>query len=44
MSSALAGPKTYAGPADSAVAVAQRKLFAVTGIETAAIAPVKGPS
>ncbi|MEU6935111.1 SpoIIE family protein phosphatase [Streptomyces rubiginosohelvolus] len=44
VSSALAGPKTYAGPADSAVAVAQRKLFAVTGIETAAIAPVKGPS
>ncbi|MER6770140.1 GAF domain-containing SpoIIE family protein phosphatase [Streptomyces bacillaris] len=44
VSSALAGPKTYAVPADSEVAVAQRKLFAATGIETAAIAPVKGPS
>ncbi|WP_128819110.1 SpoIIE family protein phosphatase [Streptomyces sp. S063] len=44
VASTLAGPRTYDVPPDSAVAVEQRKLFAATGIETAAIAPVKGPS
>ncbi len=44
VASTLAGPRTYDAPPDSAVAVEQRKLFSATGIETAAIAPVKGPS
>ncbi|MET8879422.1 SpoIIE family protein phosphatase [Streptomyces rubiginosohelvolus] len=44
VASTLAGPRTYDVPPDSAVAVEQRKLFAATGIEMAAIAPVKGPS
>ncbi|MEU4920687.1 SpoIIE family protein phosphatase [Streptomyces parvus] len=44
VASTLAGPRTYDVPPDSAVAVEQRRLFAATGIETAAIAPVKGPS
>ncbi|QSS94402.1 SpoIIE family protein phosphatase [Streptomyces sp. M54] len=44
VASTLAGPSTYDAPPDSAVAVEQRKLFTATGIETAAIAPVKGPS
>ncbi|MFH8436762.1 SpoIIE family protein phosphatase [Streptomyces sp. NPDC018007] len=44
VASTLAGPKTYDVPPDSAVALEQRKLFTATGIETAAIAPVQGPS
>ncbi|MFH8884305.1 SpoIIE family protein phosphatase [Streptomyces californicus] len=44
VASTLAGPRTYDAPPDSAVALEQRKLFTATGIETAAIAPVKGPS
>lgn len=41
--SALAGPETYEGPPDTGIAVEQRKLFAATGIQTAAIAPIRGP-
>ncbi|MGW6583103.1 SpoIIE family protein phosphatase [Streptomyces globisporus] len=44
VASTLAGPRTYDVPPDTAMAVEQRKLFAATGIETAVIAPVKGPS
>ncbi|MEU8563417.1 SpoIIE family protein phosphatase [Streptomyces cyaneofuscatus] len=44
VASTLAGPETYDVPPDSAVAVEQRKLFTATGIKTAALAPVKGPS
>ncbi|WP_433395241.1 SpoIIE family protein phosphatase [Streptomyces sp. CA-146814] len=44
VASTLAGPETYDVPPDSAVAVEQRKLFTATGIKTAAVAPVKGPS
>ncbi|MFJ2022293.1 SpoIIE family protein phosphatase [Streptomyces sp. NPDC087897] len=43
VASTIAGPKTYDVPPDSEVALEQRKLFTATGIETAAIAPVKGP-
>ncbi|MDX3633238.1 SpoIIE family protein phosphatase [Streptomyces europaeiscabiei] len=41
--SALAGPETYQGPPDSGIAVAQQKLFQVTGLRSAAIAPIRGP-
>ncbi|MFD3356341.1 SpoIIE family protein phosphatase [Streptomyces fradiae] len=41
-SSALAGPETYQGPPDSGVAVEQRRLFEVTGMHSAAIAPIRG--
>ncbi|MFF6783584.1 SpoIIE family protein phosphatase [Streptomyces sp. NPDC012510] len=41
--SALAGPETYQGPADSGITVAQQKLFQVTGLRSAAIAPIRGP-
>ncbi|MFG1664641.1 PP2C family protein-serine/threonine phosphatase [Streptomyces sp. Y7] len=43
MASNLAGPQTYEGEPDSGIAVEQRKLFQVTGIKTAAIAPIRGP-
>ncbi|WP_200304135.1 SpoIIE family protein phosphatase [Streptomyces adelaidensis] len=41
--SALAGPETYLGPPDSGIAVAQQKLFRVTGLHSAGIAPIRGP-
>ncbi|MCX5136635.1 SpoIIE family protein phosphatase [Streptomyces sp. NBC_00340] len=41
--SALAGPETYDGPPDTGIAVEQRRLFEATGIQTAAIAPIRGP-
>jgi PAS domain S-box-containing protein len=41
--SALAGPETYQGPPDSGITVAQQKLFQVTGLHSAAIAPIRGP-
>ncbi|MFJ4983601.1 SpoIIE family protein phosphatase [Streptomyces sp. NPDC088732] len=40
--SALAGPSTYQGPPDSGIAVEQHRLFAATGMHSAAIAPVRG--
>ncbi|MBO8185051.1 SpoIIE family protein phosphatase [Streptomyces spirodelae] len=40
--STLAGPETYQGPPDAGIAVAQRKLFEVTGMRYAAIAPIHG--
>ncbi|MFD5862330.1 PP2C family protein-serine/threonine phosphatase [Streptomyces chartreusis] len=43
VASNLAGPQTYEGEPDSGIAVEQRKLFQVTGIKTAVIAPVRGP-
>ncbi|MGW4874190.1 PP2C family protein-serine/threonine phosphatase [Streptomyces chartreusis] len=43
VASNLAGPQTYEGEPDSGIAVEQRKLFQVTGIKTAAIAPIRGP-
>ncbi|WP_159765320.1 SpoIIE family protein phosphatase [Streptomyces sp. HM190] len=41
--STLAGPETYQGPPDSGIAVAQQRLFKVTGMHSAAIAPIRGP-
>ena len=41
--STVTGPETYEGPPDSGIAVEQRRLFRATGIQTAAIAPVRGP-
>ncbi|MFF0188378.1 SpoIIE family protein phosphatase [Streptomyces sp. NPDC005244] len=41
--SAIASPETYDGPPDTGIAVEQRKLFEATGIQTAAIAPIRGP-
>ncbi|MEE1753883.1 SpoIIE family protein phosphatase [Streptomyces sp. SP18CS02] len=38
----LAGPATYQGPPDSGIAVEQRRLFAETGMHSAAIAPIRG--
>ncbi|MBF8185028.1 SpoIIE family protein phosphatase [Nonomuraea sp. K274] len=38
----LAGPENYQGPPDSGIAVAQRKLFEVTGMHSASIAPIRG--
>ncbi|MFJ8157469.1 PP2C family protein-serine/threonine phosphatase [Streptomyces sp. NPDC094468] len=43
VASNLAGPQTYEGEPDSGIAVEQRKLFRVTGIKTAVIAPIRGP-
>ncbi|MGI5406234.1 GAF domain-containing SpoIIE family protein phosphatase [Streptomyces chartreusis] len=43
VASNLAGPQTYEGEPDSGIAVEQRKLFQVTGIKTAVIAPIRGP-
>jgi len=43
VASNLAGPETYQGPPDSGIAVEQRRLFGVSGIKTAAIAPIRGP-
>ncbi|MFH8369642.1 SpoIIE family protein phosphatase [Streptomyces sp. NPDC018031] len=40
--SALAGPEIYQGAPDSGIAVEQRRLFSVTGIHSAAIAPIRG--
>lgn len=40
--SALADPGTYLGEQDSEIAVEQRRLFAVTGIQSAIISPVRG--
>ncbi|MGD9484813.1 SpoIIE family protein phosphatase [Streptomyces sp. TRM70308] len=40
--SSLAGPSTYQGPPDSGIAVEQRRLFAETGMHSAAIAPIRG--
>jgi serine phosphatase RsbU (regulator of sigma subunit) len=40
--SAIAGPSTYAGAPDSGIAVEQRRLFTVTGMHSAAIAPIRG--
>ncbi|MEV4950151.1 SpoIIE family protein phosphatase [Streptomyces sp. NPDC053755] len=39
--SALAGPDTYSGTADSGIAVEQRRLFKATGMHSAAIAPIR---
>ncbi len=39
--SALAGPDTYRGPADSGIAVEQQRLFKATGMHSAAIAPIR---
>ncbi|ARQ67446.1 SpoIIE family protein phosphatase [Streptomyces marincola] len=41
--STLTGPETYEAPPDSRIAVEQRRLFRAAGIETAAIAPIRGP-
>ncbi|MFF4308287.1 PP2C family protein-serine/threonine phosphatase [Streptomyces sp. NPDC001601] len=43
VASNLAGPQTYEAEPDSGIAVEQRKLFRVTGIKTAVIAPIRGP-
>ncbi|MFD7922390.1 SpoIIE family protein phosphatase [Streptomyces sp. NPDC059740] len=40
--SSLAGSSTYQGPPDSGIAVEQRRLFAETGMHSAAIAPIRG--
>ncbi|MER6164401.1 SpoIIE family protein phosphatase [Streptomyces violaceorubidus] len=40
--STLAGPETYRGEPDSAIAVEQRRLFAATGIQSAVIGPIPG--
>ncbi|QNP62535.1 SpoIIE family protein phosphatase [Streptomyces genisteinicus] len=40
--STLAGPATYQGPPDSGIAVEQQRLFAATGMHSAAIAPIRG--
>ncbi|MFE9173791.1 SpoIIE family protein phosphatase [Streptomyces kebangsaanensis] len=39
--SALARPETYRGPPDSGLAVEQRRLFEVTGMHSAVIAPIR---
>jgi serine phosphatase RsbU (regulator of sigma subunit) len=44
VTSTLVGPQTYAGEPDTGITVEQQKLFEVTGIETAAIVPIRGPS
>ncbi|UCM92013.1 SpoIIE family protein phosphatase [Streptomyces marincola] len=41
--STLTGPEAYEGPPDSGIAVEQRRLFEMTGIQAAAIAPIRGP-
>lgn len=40
--SAIASPKTYHGPPDAEIAVAQRRLFDATGMHSAVIAPIRG--
>jgi PAS domain S-box-containing protein len=40
--SSIAGPETYQGPPDADIAVAQRRLFDVTGMHSAVIAPIRG--
>ncbi|MFE3323370.1 SpoIIE family protein phosphatase [Streptomyces sp. NPDC059176] len=40
--SSIAGPSTYCGPPDSGMAVEQQRLFAETGMHSAAIAPIRG--
>ncbi|KAA0925601.1 SpoIIE family protein phosphatase [Streptomyces apricus] len=40
--SSLAGPATYQGPPDSGIAVEQQRLFTVTGMHSAVIAPIRG--
>ncbi|MFF8811654.1 SpoIIE family protein phosphatase [Streptomyces pactum] len=40
--STLVTPATYQGPPDSGVAIEQRRLFAATGMHSAAIAPIRG--
>ncbi|MFD5340697.1 SpoIIE family protein phosphatase [Streptomyces hawaiiensis] len=41
VASNLAGPQTYHGPPDSGIAVEQRRLFDVTGMQSAAIVPIR---
>ncbi|MFK4148416.1 SpoIIE family protein phosphatase [Streptomyces sp. NPDC004065] len=41
VASTLAGPQTYRQPPDSGIAVEQRRLFDVTGIHSAVIAPLR---
>ncbi|GGM14282.1 hypothetical protein GCM10010129_68060 [Streptomyces fumigatiscleroticus] len=41
VASTLAGPQTYQRAPDSGIAVEQRRLFAATGIRSAAIAPIR---
>ncbi|MEV0238475.1 SpoIIE family protein phosphatase [Streptomyces sp. NPDC050674] len=41
VASNLAGPQTYQGAPDSGIAVEQRRLFEVTGMHSAAIAPIR---
>lgn len=41
--STLVNREVYAGPPDTGIAVEQRKLFEATGVNTAAIAPIRGP-
>ncbi|MFF8933314.1 SpoIIE family protein phosphatase [Streptomyces paradoxus] len=41
VASNLAGPQTYQGPPDSGIAVEQRHLFDATGMQSAAIAPIR---
>ncbi|MEU0948172.1 SpoIIE family protein phosphatase [Streptomyces canus] len=41
VASTLAGPQTYERDPDSGIAVEQRRLFEVTGIRSAAIAPIR---
>jgi len=38
----LAGPEVYQGAPDSGIAVVQAELFSVTGMHSAAIAPIRG--
>ncbi|MFG2679738.1 SpoIIE family protein phosphatase [Streptomyces sp. NPDC048392] len=40
--SSLAGPSTYQGAPDSGIAVEQQRLFSVTGMHSAVIAPIRG--
>ncbi|MBM9506291.1 SpoIIE family protein phosphatase [Actinacidiphila acididurans] len=40
--STLVTPATYQGPPDSGIAIEQRRLFDVTGMHSAAIAPIRG--
>ncbi|WP_256069857.1 SpoIIE family protein phosphatase, partial [Streptomyces sp. DvalAA-14] len=40
--SSLVTPQTYQGPPDSGIAIEQARLFAATGMHSAAIAPIRG--
>ncbi|GAA1768786.1 SpoIIE family protein phosphatase [Nonomuraea bangladeshensis] len=42
VTAALAGPETYRGQPDSALAVVQQELFQATGMHSASIAPIRG--